>query len=137
MRFEDQRQKINIYINRRDRFQGKPLYRAIVETMYKHEVSGISVFQSVVSYGSQFRIHGGEFAFLRNRGIMIQIIETEKKSKEILKLLDDMIPNGIITTETINMIRYTKAETTEEDQELASDSAATSIGQPYDIDPDN
>lgn len=134
MKFQDHRKKICIYINRKDKFEGKALYEALLEEFLKIEVSGCSVFYTLASYGGNFVVHGNmDFPLFRNKGIMLQVIETEKKVNQILNLLESMIPNGMVTIEDIEMIRYNKIHPSEKDQEIAdtSDSSSSSIGKPY------
>lgn len=134
MKFKDNRKRISIYINRKDRYNGKALYEVLMEEFLKIEVSGCSVFYTLASYGGNFIVHGNiDLPLFRNKGIMLQIIETDKKVQQILELLDSMIPNGIVTIEDVEMIRYHKVDPSEKDQKIAdgSDSSSSSIGKPY------
>lgn len=129
MRFDDRRKKISIYINRRDRYAGRKLYRYLLKAFYDMEVSGCTVFKSDVSYGTTFKIHSlRKFSLRRNKGLLLQVIETERKFHEIMSLLDKVIPNGIVTVEDVSMTRYTATEVTEADRDITRDSAPTSIG---------
>ncbi len=123
MIIHDTRKKVSIYINKKDKYEGKPLYKALVETFFRMEVSGVSVFPSGISYGSNFILRGAlEFPFFKNRGLLVQVIETEKKVREILPVLEKMIPNGIITIELVDMIRINKPAG-EADLSMADNSA--------------
>ncbi len=125
MIIHDTRKKVSIYINKKDKYEGKPLYKVLVETFFRMEVSGVSVFPSGISYGGNFILRGTlEFPFFKNRGLLVQVIETEKKVREILPVLEKMIPNGIITIELVDMIRINKPAG-EADLSMADNSART------------
>ena len=119
MHFRDSRKKISIYINKKDRYQGKKLYKLIMQTIYELEASGCSIFLTAASYGSDYHIrYQGKFTFSRHRGLEIVVIETEKKAQQIIEKISPIIPNGLITIENIEMIRFSKAQPTAEDQQL-------------------
>lgn len=65
---------------------------------------------------------------MQRRGILVQIIETAKKTEEILKLCDKILPNGIVTVEDVTVIRYKEVSVNEEDHELAKSYVADTMG---------
>ncbi len=134
MKFQDRRKKISIYINRKDKYNGKALYEALLEEFVKNEVSGCSVFYTLASYGGNFVVHGKvDLPLFRKKGILLEVVETEKKVEQILKLLDTMIPNGIVLIEEVNMTRYNHVHPSDKDNLIAdsSDSSSSSLGKPY------
>ena len=126
MHFSDTRKKISIYINKKDRYKGKKLYRALLKKFYDMEVSGCTVFESVASYGSNFDIHYRNLSS-KTKSLMIQVIETERKAAQVLKELEHFVTNGLVTVETINMIRYDASSASKQDETLADKSNASSM----------
>lgn len=122
MRFQDTRKKICIYFNRKDRFEGRPLIKVMLEEFFRLHVSGASVFRTRANFGSNYTLQSDFFGnpFKRNRGLLVQVIETEKKTYEILALCDRIIPNGIVTVEDVTLIRYSRTKVEEEDHKLAA-----------------
>lgn len=51
MRFQDTRKKISIYFNSKDKYQGQPLLRVLLEELLKLHVAGLSVFKTYANSG--------------------------------------------------------------------------------------
>lgn len=130
MRFQDTRKKISIYFNSKDKYQGQPLLRVLLEELLKLHVAGLSVFKTYANSGGRLRIKLNLLyrLFMQRRGILVQIIETAKKTEEILKLCDKILPNGIVTVEDVTVIRYKEVSVNEEDHELAKSYVADTMG---------
>ncbi|MCS6983750.1 MAG: DUF190 domain-containing protein [Leptospiraceae bacterium] len=130
MRIQDQRKKISIYFNSHDKYEGQPLLRVLLEELLKLHVAGLSVFKTHANAGRRLRLHlNFLYRFLmQRRGILVQIIETEKKAEEILKLCDRIMPNGIVTLEDVTMIRYKKIAVSREDEALAQNYKVDQLG---------
>lgn len=131
MKFEDNRVSICIYINRKDKYHGRPLYKVLIKKFREMQVSGCTLLRSLESYGSNFVLHPGRGpAFLKNKGLLLHIVETEKKSAEILAVIENYIYNGMITLNPVRMFRYTAKKSSKEDEKLIDHTGSISLGNP-------
>ena len=52
---------MRIHIGERDKFQGEPLYWAIVQLLRKRHYAGATVTRGIMSFGASSRIHSAKF----------------------------------------------------------------------------
>ncbi|MGC2388446.1 MAG: DUF190 domain-containing protein, partial [Candidatus Acidiferrum sp.] len=50
---------MRIYVGENDKWHDKPLYKAIVECMRSNDIAGVTVYQGILGYGANRRIHKG------------------------------------------------------------------------------
>ncbi len=50
-------QRLCIYIGEADRWRGKPLYAALLETLKQQGLAGTTVMRGVAGFGAHSRIH--------------------------------------------------------------------------------
>ncbi|HJQ53130.1 MAG TPA: DUF190 domain-containing protein [Gemmatimonadaceae bacterium] len=105
---------MRIHIGERDKFEGEPLYWAIVQLLRKRHYAGATVTRGIMSFGASSRIHAAKFLELSlDLPIVIECVETQEKIDEILPELDQMVTGGLITLEKVNVITYRPHETNE------------------------
>ncbi len=105
---------MRIHIGERDKFEGEPLYWAIVHLLRKRHYAGATVTRGIMSFGASSRIHAAKFLELSlDLPIVIECVETQEKIDEILPELDQMVTGGLITLEKVNVITYRPHETNE------------------------
>lgn len=111
---EGERTLMRIHIGERDKFEGEPLYWAIVHLLRKRHYAGATVTRGIMSFGASSRIHAAKFLELSlDLPIVIECVETQEKIDEILPELDQMVTGGLITLEKVNVITYRPHETNE------------------------
>jgi len=55
--------KLTVYVDETDKYEGKPVYEALMDLFYKRKIAGVSVFRGVAGYGSD-----GVFSYIKNAG---------------------------------------------------------------------
>ena len=106
---------MRIHIGERDKFQGEPLYWAIVQLLRKRHYAGATVTRGIMSFGASSRIHSAKFLELSlDLPIVIECVETEENVTAIPPELDKMVGGGLITLERVNVIMYRPHEPSEE-----------------------
>ena len=55
----------------------------------------------------------------RDSTIIITVIESESKLDDIIKIIDENLPQGLVSIRDVDVIRYTKTIVTPEDIKLA------------------
>jgi uncharacterized protein len=102
---------MRIHIGERDRYQGKPLYEAIVRLMRDRHCAGATVFRAIMGFGASARVRTDRVEVLSlDLPIVIECVETQEKIDELLPVLDGMIGGGLITLERAHVITYRPGE---------------------------
>jgi PII-like signaling protein len=105
--FKGERVLMRIHIGERDRFDGKPLYRVIVELLRSRHYAGATVFRGVMGFGASGHLHTDRIVELStDLPIIVECVETEERIKAVLPELDAMIGGGLITLERAKVIMY-------------------------------
>jgi PII-like signaling protein len=99
---------MRIFIGESDKWRDKPLYRALVECMRANDIAGVTVYQGILGYGANRRIHQQKTLSLsHDRPIMLSVVENEEKLRAFLPLLDDMVQQGLVVLSNVDIIKYT------------------------------
>lgn len=104
---------LRIFIGESDRWQGKPLYEAIVERARETGLAGATVFRGIMGFGKHSRIHTAHILTLStDLSMLIEIVDTEDKIAAFMPVIDEMVQEGLVTTEKVEVIRYIAGEKT-------------------------
>lgn len=99
--------RLRIYLGESDRWKGKPLYQALVETAKKLDMAGATVFRGIVGYGANSRIHTANILDLSSDlPITVEIIDSDEYIGKLIPYLDEMVKEGMVTIEDISIIQY-------------------------------
>jgi PII-like signaling protein len=105
--FKGERTLMRIHIGESDKYQGRPLYKAIVDLLRERQYAGATVFRAMTGFGASARLRTDRIEVLSlDLPIVVEVVETEEKIQAILPELDDMIGGGLITLERARVIMY-------------------------------
>jgi len=106
-RFEGERTLMRIHIGENDRWEGKPLYQALLE-LFRHEnFYGVTVLRGVGGFGASARIHTEKILRLsQDLPVVLEVVEYQERIDRMLPKLDEMIGGGLITMEKVRVILY-------------------------------
>ncbi|MCL4196250.1 MAG: DUF190 domain-containing protein [Phycisphaerales bacterium] len=106
-------QRLTIYIGESDRFEGRPLYEAIVLKAREAHMAGATVLRGPMGFGADSRIHTAKILRLsQDLPIVIQIIDTPARIGRLRPELDRMIAGGLVTLEDIDVLIYSPSTKT-------------------------
>lgn len=106
-KFEGERTLMRIHIGESDRWQGKPLYEAILEMLRAEHFYGATVLRGVGGFGSESRLHSDKILRLsQDLPVVIEVVEYPERIEQILPKLDEMVGGGLITLEKVRVILY-------------------------------
>jgi len=98
---------MRIHLGERDKYQGKPLYEAIVILLRERHYAGATVFRGIMGFGPTARLHTDKILRLSvDLPLVIECVDTEEKISAILPALDEMLDGGLITLEKVKVIMY-------------------------------
>ena len=113
--FKGERVLMRIHIGERDKYEGEPLYWAIVQLLRKRHYAGATVTKGIMAFGASSRIHTARFLELSlDLPIVVECVETEDNIKAVLPELDKMVGGGLITLERVKVIMYRPHKNEEE-----------------------
>jgi PII-like signaling protein len=99
---------MRIYLGENDRWHDKPLYKALVECMRANNIAGVTVYEGILGYGANRRLHERKTLHLsQDRPIMLSVVETEEKLRAFLPLLDEMFQQGLVVLSDVEIVKYT------------------------------
>jgi uncharacterized protein len=107
MKSESVGKLLRIFIGESDRYGAQPLYTAIVERARRGGMSGATVFKGIEGFGGHSVVHAARiFDLSMDLPVLIEIVDTEEKIEAFIPVLDEMVHEGLITLETVQVIRY-------------------------------
>jgi PII-like signaling protein len=118
-RFKGERTLMRIFIGESDKYQGKPLYDALVERLRAKGLAGATVLRGVSGFGASSTVHTDKILRLSlDLPIIIEVVETEEAIQKVLPDLDEMIGGGLITLERARVIMYRPGNVRASQQEM-------------------
>jgi len=103
-----------IYIGESDRWEGRPLYEAIVEKLRASGVAGATVLRGIEGYGRAARVHTAHILRLsEDLPILIEVVDREDRLRSVLPAIDAMVDGGLITLEHVEVIAYRSPQPSE------------------------
>jgi len=103
---------IRIHFGEDDRWEGKPLFQAIVEEARRQDLAGATAYRGIEGYGASSRIHRKHLFTSSDLPIMVAIVDTEEKIDAFLPTVEKMVSEGLIAISDVDVIRYTHREQT-------------------------
>ena len=118
-RFKGERTLMRIFIGESDKYEGQPLYEALLRRFREQGLAGATVLRGVAGFGASSRIHTEKVLRLSlDLPLIIEIVETEAAIEAILPDLDRMIGGGLVTLERARVIMYRPANVRPSQQEM-------------------
>jgi PII-like signaling protein len=107
MKLEGEGKLLRIFIGEGDRWQGQPLFEAIVRKVRESGGAGATVLRGIEGFGAHSRIHTARILRLsEDLPIVVEIVDTAEKIDALLPALDAMIEDGLVTIEKVEILRY-------------------------------
>jgi len=99
---------MRIYVGENDKWSDKPLYKALIESMRANDIAGVTVYQGILGYGANRRIHKDSALHLsHDRPMMLSVVEAEEKLQAYFPILDQMVQQGLVVLSDVDIIKYT------------------------------
>lgn len=101
-------QRMCIYIGESDRWQGKPLYIALLEALKTAGMAGATVTRGVAGFGAHSNIRTASILRLsEDLPLLIEVIDSPENILKAIDLINPMVNEGLITLEEVQVIKYT------------------------------
>jgi PII-like signaling protein len=107
VKFEGEGKLLRLFIGEHDRWDGKPLYEAIVLRARSEGMAGVTVLRGIEGFGAASRVHTSRLLELSSDlPIVVELVDTEDKIAGILPIFDEMVGDGMMTLETVHIVTY-------------------------------
>ena len=98
---------LRIFIGESDRWEGLPLYEAIVRKAKQDGLAGATVLRGIMGYGANSRIHtAGILRLSEDLPIVIEIVDGREKIDRFVSEIDTMLGDGMVTLEKAQVLHY-------------------------------
>lgn len=98
---------LRVFIGESDKWQGRPLYEAIVLTARELHMAGATVLRGPMGFGANSRLHTAKILRLsEDLPIVIEIVDSKEKIDELMPRIDEMVQEGLVTLEKVQIIKY-------------------------------
>lgn len=109
MHLFEQASLLKIFIDESDKHEGNPLYETIIQKALELKLKGATVTRGIAGFGSQSLIHTSKILDLStNLPVIIEIIDQREKLIVLLPFINDVVKEGLVTIEDIQIIKYRK-----------------------------
>ena len=104
---------LRIFIGESDREPGRdrPLFEAIVRRAREAHLAGATVLRGPMGFGRHSRMHAAKLLEpSTDLPILIEIVDAEDKINAFLPAVDELVTEGLVTLETVRILRYSSAD---------------------------
>ncbi|HUY36344.1 MAG TPA: DUF190 domain-containing protein [Pirellulales bacterium] len=111
MKLSEDGQLLRVFIGESDICEGEPLYRAIVLKARELGLAGATVLHGTMGFGAASRVHTSRLLELStDLPIVVELVDTADKIQGLLPFLDESVQEGMITIESVRILKYRSQE---------------------------
>lgn len=98
---------VRVFIGESDQWHNQSLMLAIVERLRKEGYSGATVFRGSAGFGARSVLHTSQILRLsEDLPVVIEVVDSPDRAEPLLALLDEMVPEGLVTLEKVRIVKY-------------------------------
>jgi PII-like signaling protein len=101
---------LRIYVGDNDAYENQPLADALVRKARQLGIAGATALRGMLGYGQPARARQAELLLSRDEPILIEVVDSRDKIDAYLEAVEPMIQGGLVTIETIRVLRYGAAQ---------------------------
>lgn len=99
---------IRVHLSETDKYEGSPLYEAVVALCRKHEIAGATVFRGLEGFGETAPIHRRHL-IASDAPISVVIVDSESNIDRLLPALEAIVDTSLIVVSQVQMRRAERA----------------------------
>jgi PII-like signaling protein len=105
---QGQQTLMRIFVGEQDKYKHQALYLAIVQMLREEKLAGATVIRGIAGFGAKSHLHSAHLlALSQDLPMVIECVDTPDNIERILPKLDEMVTDGLVTLEKVDVIRYT------------------------------
>ncbi len=99
---------VRIFIGESDKWHHQTLSVALVERLRREGFAGATVFQGLAGFGAHSVMHASHVLRLsQDLPVLVEVVDSAERVEEtLLPILDEMVPEGLVTLEKVRVLRY-------------------------------
>ncbi len=102
---------LRVFIGENDRWQGRPLYEAIVLKARDMHLAGATVLRGPLGFGRTSRLHTAKILRLsEDLPVVVEIVDAEERITAFVEAIEPMMTGGLVTLEKVQVLRYGHGE---------------------------
>jgi uncharacterized protein len=107
MKLSEAGQLLRVFTGETDVWDGQPLHRAIVLKAKELGLAGATVLRGSMGFGANSRVHTAKLLDLStDLPVVVEIVDSAEKVQSLLPFLDEAVVEGLITIESVRVLRY-------------------------------
>ena len=100
-------QRLSIYVDETVQYKHHPLYTEIVHRAHARGMAGATVIRGIEGYGASNHIHTTRMLSLsEDLPLIVVIVDTQERIAHFLPELDEMVGDGMILLEDVEVVLY-------------------------------
>lgn len=97
--------RLRIFLGEAQRWQGKPLYQAILELALRQGAAGATVLRGIEGFGPEHHLSTERLPDISdNLPVIVEIVESDERIEALLPLLDRLVQRGMITVSPVEIV---------------------------------
>jgi len=98
---------MRIFIGESDKYGRKSLREALIDFLIAEGFAGATVLRGVAGFGAHSVYHTDKLVRLScDLPLIIEVVASKEKLDRAMPKIDEMMAGGLITMETVNVVRY-------------------------------
>jgi PII-like signaling protein len=103
--------RVRVYFGEHDRYQGTGLWSAFLNFLRAEGAAGATVLRGVGGFGAHSHIHTARLVELSSDlPLVLEWVDTPERVEHLLPRLMAMLDGGLVTTDPVEIVRYTPHE---------------------------
>jgi PII-like signaling protein len=95
---------LRLHFSEEDRYDGIPLYDALVKKCQTLGIAGITVLRGMEGYGESTEIHRRRI-LAHDQPIVVTVVESAENIERLMPEIEKMVDTGMIAISNVEMIR--------------------------------
>jgi uncharacterized protein len=107
MKISEEGQLLRIFIGETDKWEGMPLYEALIFKAREMGLAGATMLRGLMGYGAASRVHTAKILRLsEDLPVIVEIVDSQERIASFLPIIDEMVQEGLVTLERAQIILY-------------------------------
>ncbi|MBE3567605.1 MAG: DUF190 domain-containing protein [Thermogemmatispora sp.] len=97
--------RLRIFVGEAEEWQGRPLYRVILEAAQRHQMAGATVLRGIEGFGPDHHLVSERLPDIAdNLPLLIELVDSEEQIGRFLPVVQRMVSHGLITVTPVTMV---------------------------------
>jgi PII-like signaling protein len=101
---------LRLHFGESDRYNGKPLYEAIMNRCLELKIAGATVFRGLEGFGETAELHRHHL-MRKDQPIVVTIVDTPENLARLIPEVEEMMDTGMIATSDVEYMRIERPPT--------------------------